>query len=732
MDTSRGKRTACGKGGAFLEFPSYQQRNEQIRKTKLAYNDRKLELRGYNNNDDHGWVPIGTVEHAYFRDQESGLVTGMDAVSRTFCAFLDAHPPYVHPYSAIGGAWAHVCHFPDPWRPQERRDDLIPLWEKYNIITRGIYAMNHVAPDMNIGLALGWGGLLEKIRHYREQNRPADTSFYDGEERVVIAVQNWMRRHVAYAREQAAAAEDEFIRRNMGDIADMNEWLIEKAPRTLREAVQFLGWFQAIDRMYYTGGALQELDELLRPYYEADIAAGRITDDEEVIWYVVSLLFNDTHYSQIGGQHPVEGYDLTSRMSFLILEGMHRLRIPANIALRLHENTNEELFTKCVEYLFEDGTGVSYSCSGGLDQGYMKNGRPQVLARMRAKVGCNWTALPGIEYCLQDVTRVCLAKPMVIALDEMMESDEPKSMENLLRRYEEHLRLATQIIKEGIDWHVKYKRLNRPELIYNLFAHGPIERGIDMSAGGVDIMNFACDGTALATVADSLAAIEQRVEREGAISWRQLHEALGSDFEGHEDIRLLLKNIPHFGSGGSRADEYAKYAADLYGRLMRGTPTEDGYIVLPGIFSHGEVYNHGRKLPATANGRHAGDPISHSADPDPGFLPGGGTAPTAKANAVARVQSGWGNSTPLQVDIDAMLARDIGGVEIIKAFLKAHNEMGGTLVNINVVSKEKLLEAHENPDKYPDLVVRVTGYSAFFKSLSKEYRQQVVDRWLAR
>ncbi len=77
------------------------------------------------------------------------------------------------------------------------------------------------------------------------------------------------------------------------------------------------------------------------------------------------------------------------------------------------------------------------------------------------------------------------------------------------------------------------------------------------------------------------------------------------------------------------------------------------------------------------------------------------------------------------------MAKEMGGKDIIKAFIKAHNEMGGTLININVVSKEKILEAHENPDKYPDLVVRVTGYSAFFKSLSKEYRQQVVDRWIA-
>ena len=139
----------------------------------------------------------------------------------------------------------------------------------------------------------------------------------------------------------------------------------------------------------------------------------------------------------------------------------------------------------------------------------------------------------------------------------------------------------------------------------------------------------------------------------------------------------------------------------------------------------------GEHLGATPNGRFACTEISHSADPDPGFMANGTGAPTAKSNAVARVQPGWGNSAPLQVDMDSGLVKELGGSEMIKAYLKAHNQMGGTLININVVSKEKLLAAHDNPDLYPDLVVRVTGYSAFFKSLSREYRQQVVDRFLA-
>ena len=69
--------------------------------------------------------------------------------------------------------------------------------------------------------------------------------------------------------------------------------------------------------------------------------------------------------------------------------------------------------------------------------------------------------------------------------------------------------------------------------------------------------------------------------------------------------------------------------------------------------------------------------------------------------------------------------------ETIEALIRAHHDLGGTLVNLNVISKDQLLEAHADPSRHPDLVVRVTGYSTYFRALSPEYRQQIVDRLLA-
>ncbi len=109
----------------------------------------------------------------------------------------------------------------------------------------------------------------------------------------------------------------------------------EHEPRTFREAVQFLAHFQAVDRTFYAGGALGALDTLLEEYFERDIESGILTE-EEAVWMIASLFFNDTHYTQIGGLTPAGDREVTSRLSFLILDAMHLLKIPTNLGIRVH------------------------------------------------------------------------------------------------------------------------------------------------------------------------------------------------------------------------------------------------------------------------------------------------------------------------------------------------------------------------------------------------------------
>jgi pyruvate-formate lyase len=703
-----------------------------LSRQKLAHNKEKIQMQGYHDIDDHGNIPWNEpIPFERVSNHSDGGSYGILCIGENFYRWLDAHPVYINPDSSLAGAWVSYVPGMGGWPTEDRPVHLYPLHKKYHIVCSGIGAGNHLGPDMSIGLELGWGGLREKILHYRKFNHAVSTDFYDGEDLLISGIQNWMRKHVVEARRLALEEEDAFRRENYLAIADMNEWLIDNPPRTLREACQFLAWFQSVDRMWGAGGALGQLDELLRPFYESDLQAG-IHDDDAAIWHIASLFINDTHYSQISGPAP-DGHDLTSPVSFLILEAVHQLKIPMNLAVRVHDNIDPLLLRKALEYHMADGTGVCFSLSGGLDQGFARNGFPIGLARMRAKVGCNWTALPGIEYSLQDVTRQCLTTPLLLAMDDLVSDvSNPNSMEELWDRYVYHLSLSVDLMKEGFDLHMAHQGKNRPEIVLNLFCHGPVERGLDVAEGGVDIVNIAVDGIGLAVVADSFAAIEQRVVEEKRLTWQELMQHLKNNFAGAERVRLMLRSSQRYGSGGTRGDWWAQRIAQVYASLVKTKRTPNGYNVIPGLFSHGDILMQGRDLGATPNGRMAGTAISHSTNPDPGFARDGSAAPTAKANAVAATQPRYGNSAPLQLDVDSHLMHEAGGIEALEALIRTHNLMGGTLINLNVVSKEKILEAHADPTKYPDLVVRVTGYSAYFHSLSPEYRQQIVDRFLGK
>ena len=713
----------------------YLDKIKSMHDEKVKLNKEKLAAFGGSyDTDDHGFIYFKdfTFKPDYLPGKDR--LEGAKNIGENLRRFWNEIPVYIYKDSALAGAWAGK--FQDFVEVGMKREtdtppELQKIHKKYHMWANGLGGMNHMGPDMNIGLREGLPGILNKVRYYRDFNHPSDTDFYDGEEAVVLGMMEYTKRHADYARQLAAEAEDEKTAQHYNMIAQTCENILSGPPTTFREACQLIAVFQSADRTYFLGGALGQLDELLRPYYEKDARAGILTD-EEAIWILASLFYNDTHYSQVGGQTPDGSRDLTSRVSFLILEAAHLLHIPYNLAVRVYEGMDEKLMRRALEYILEDGSGVSFSCATGIEEGYTRQGHPRELARMRAKVGCNWVALPGIEYPLQDVTRVNMAWAFEVAMEELKKDPEP-TLEKLWDLFVHHLKIMVDCIKDGYDVHYEKVSKIAPEVVLNLFSHGPIERGLNAAAGGVDIINLNMDGIGLATVADSFAAIEQRVVKEKRLTWEELYTALEHDYKGYENIQLMLKNIPRFGSPESLARDWAKKISLLYTDLVNCAPTPKHHLrVVPGLFSHGDIYKHGEELPATPNGRNAGDPISHSAEPDPGFAAGlTSFSPTLKANAVAMVQPGYGNSAPLHLDIDADMLKNHGGIDTLAALIKTHNEMGGTLINLNCITKDQIRRAHADPDSEPDLVVRVTGYSAFFASLSKEYRQQVVDRYLS-
>ena len=730
---------------------TYQERVEALKAAKLAQTREKIEVTGYKDHDDHALIlpppdrrkivktisasgmPITDCLLAGFEiesNHPSGGFFGPKSVGENFRRLLEVHPTFVDPNSSLlGNYMSNFLSYRTPhWNPDFSFSHLQVDIDKYKLLP-GIGAVQHFCQDLTIGLELGWGGILEKIHHYADLN-PGSAAFYDGLEAIVLGVQNWIRRNAEEAQCMSLSEADLVLRENLEEMATINLKLVTAPPTTFREACQWILWYQIMARMYNGSGSLGRLDVLLYPFYQRDITQGILTD-EEAVFHLACLLLRDTAYSQLGGPD-AEGKDVTNPVSYLALEAAHRLKIPANLGVSVGEGVDPNLLRRGVEIIFQDRCGIPKFLGVEVTaRDFAKNGYPLSLGRERAYSGCHWSAIPGREYTVNDCVKINFASVFEYAFYEMLADQTVQpNMAELWQRFEHHLHRAVEVIAQALDIHIEHMHEVLPELVLDLLCYGPIEKGTDASHGGVEFYNLCIDGAALATVADSFAALELRVEQEHRFTWEEIAQLLKSNWTvpGGERARLLMRNIPRYGSGGTLADDYAVRIAQTFTRLVKEKPTPAGFNLIPGIFSWANTIPMGKDVGATPNGRRAGEPISHGSNPDPGFRKDG--APTAMALAIASVQPNYGNTAPMQLELDPGITRDQDGVETIASLIHTHFRLGGTQINLNILDAEKVLEAHKDPSKYPDLVVRVTGFSAYFASLSPEFRQLVVDRMI--
>lgn len=709
----------------------YKERLDLLKKRKLEQIQEKLEKEGPLDEDDYGrvvppkdaWQPI--PNHA------DGNFYGMDGWLENFTSLMESHPVYVDPNDAFAGRWMYfMSRMTNKWNPDYSYDHLQGDIDKYNIIC-GIGDDAHFAPDYEMGVKLGWGGLLKKIDTYQEKymDNPEKRKFYESHRAVIKSVQTWIEHHIEAIERRVEEESDADLKANLSEMLATNKKILNDAPETLREACQWIIWYHLASRTYNRDGAGGQIDTLLQPFYEKDLQSG-IIDKDKAIYYLACFLINDPIYWQLGGPDE-NGEDQSSEISFLILEAADKINTSLNITVRVHPKLNKELMHNSLSYLIKNKNAwPRFSGDKALVEGFMRNGFDVSLARKRIAVGCNWMSLPGMEYTMNDLVKVNIAKVFEVALYQMRElhREDQYSVSLLSEIFNRHLKHAVHTAAEGIRFHLKYQKFNEPELLLNLLSHGPLEKGRDVSDGGAMYYNLAIDGAGLAIAADSFAAIIQRIESEKRLTWSKLYEVLENNFEGKEGLRIqtLLQNSVKYGQGGTIADEWAITIANNFTDYVRGESDKTkSQLFIPGFFSWANTLEFGEAVGATPNGRAKSKPISHGANPCPGFS--ADATSLLQAQAIASVQPGYGNTAPMQWEVDLSFVKE-RQIEFLESIILTHFEQGGTLINVNIVDKGKLLEAHKDPMSYPDLVVRVTGFTAYFSMLTPKFRQLVIDR----
>ncbi|MFA5448789.1 MAG: pyruvate formate lyase family protein, partial [Sphaerochaeta sp.] len=651
---------------------------------------------------------------------------------------------------ALCGRW---MYFMSKMRPTKFRQSLLPQSLEETIakyaVDAGIGYDAHFCPDYTIGLDVGWGGLLRKIQHYRSIN-PKASNFYDCHTRVIESIQSWILHHIEDLQLLVATTQDPDLVEEYKEKQKVSEAIVEGKPQTLLEALQWITYFHLASRTFNRDGAGGQLDTLLQPYYEEDLRLGRI-DRSLAVYYLGCFLLNDPVYWQIGGPD-ASGNDQSCEMSYIILDAAEKINVSLNLTLRVHDGMDMALFDRAVHLLVTYKQGwPRFSGDKALVEGFSRLGYDAELARKRIAVGCNWMSLPGMEYTLNDLYKVNLAKVFEVAWQDMMlrcgypglggdigvyvpvvkgsviQSRSEPSTSLLWMLFTEHLARAVETCAEAMRFHLTIQEDNETELLLNLLSHGPIETGLDVSSGGAMYYNLAIDASALGTVADSFTALEQRIECERRTDWNQINVKLRTSWSGldGEELRLMMASSKRYGNsqeGDAWASRIVKSFTDLV--LQQRSTT---LVFIPGLFSWAKSHLLGRVVGATPDGRRFGEPITHGANPN--AHGDDNVNALTLSTTIAKMQPGYGNTAPLQLEFDPFLEDNDPGL-LVKSIILTHFALGGTLINVNIVDKEQILEANRYPELYPDLVVRVTGFAAYFCMLTPEFRQLVVDRIL--
>jgi formate C-acetyltransferase len=267
-----------------------------------------------------------------------------------------------------------------------------------------------------------------------------------------------------------------------------------------------------------------------------------------------------------------------------------------------------------------------------------------------------------------------------------------------------------------------------PTPLISSTIEGCIESGLDITQGGAKYNHSTVSAHALATVVNSLAAIQWAVFEEKIVTLEELVGHLRNNFKDAEELRQqLLRKAPKYGVNDPEVDAIAEWVTDLLDKESRKHKRPmDGGTYRGLLISAGGQVLAGHSLGATPDGRKAREAVANGLSPANGTDIKGMTAAFHSVAKASRAKLTGG--TALNMNINPLTIKTDENLEKFAALIEGYFEMGGRQVQINPMSREMLLDAQKNPGEYPDMMVKVSGYSYRFVDLSKGLQDDIIAR----
>lgn len=598
---------------------------------------------------------------------------------------------------------------------------------------------SHTTLGFERALKMGYKGLREEVeaRIARGGLDSEGENLLQGMLMCIEAAGIWNNRHIAALEGMMQDASPEDAGRYAQQIRILRN-VPENPPQDFREAVQMMWSLYCFHRLMGNWSGLGRLDRMLGGYLEEDLRKGRITLDEarELIahfwvkgteWIGIHGGSGDAQFYQnvILGGIDKDGREVTNELTYLILDVVEELHISDYpIAVRLGDKTPDKLFRRVAEVQRYGGGIVSVYNENVVIKGLTDFGYPLSEAREYTNDGCWECIIPGktaFIYWPNDMVPV-LSNTLT---SELPEDAPDKDFESFYARFRDNLAADIKTRQDGLDG--SWKTPWMPCALASLFTEGCVEKGRCYYNGGPVYTVNGIHYGGVSDVANSLLVIRKLVFEEKYLSLGELTDILKHNWEGNEGLRRLVQSrFTFYGNDDREADDMMSRVFNDYTALVGEIKARAGVLRPCGISTFGREIDWRMERLAMAEGSRRGDILATNCSPTPGSDRKG---PTAALNSYCKLDfTKAPNGATLELKILPQSVKGDNGVKALVGMAKTFLEKGGFYMHIDVVDSATLIDAQRHPERYPNLPVRVAGWSARFTTLCKEWQDMIIQR----
>lgn len=630
----------------------------------------------------------------------------------------------------------------------------------------------HLSLGVNKVIEGGMDGIIRRAKERLEKlerEEPQNERGRNFLKAVIISLEaaiEYSERFAELAGKMAGETQDEKERRRLLLIEEHCRHVPRYRPRSFHEALQAAWMTHLVGEIQYGTHevfAPGRIDQFLYPFYKEDIEKGRITKREakaliqefflklsanvepipEIGMETNAVLGNSQHVVTIGGLKR-DGEDGTNELSFLILDAYEEMGGSVHqLAVRISKKTPFEFLRRTCE-VFRKTNGIALYNDEAIIEGLIADGLSVEDARDYCIVGCIETSgqsntfgcVGGHELVLPAVLLMTLTRgkhpPPFIGQRGGLDVGDPsrfRTFEEFLSALRRQLSYQIEILVKATEGKDRAYREILPAPYVSALMDDCIEKAKDVTEGGARYDFTSIDVRGLATFVDSILAIKRFVYEKKEISLKEFVKICKRNFRGQELLRQrIIKETPRFGRGDEEADRMAlEVLRWIYEEAQKYRNIRGGRFRVC-YYSYGNHVIDGFMLGATPDGRLKGEPISNGVSP--ANIGDFSCGPMGPMRSVAKFPPPWVSSgIALNIRFHPAFIKSEEGLTTFTRMIRTYFDMGGMHIQPNVISTETLRDAQRNPERYRDLIVKVSGYSAYFTDLGRSIQNDIIERY---